>query len=206
MVGERARGLLAVDLGLLRRRGRSASIQRVLADRKMPGARWFEGAELNYAEHIFRGKGDDEVGGAVRLGAARADRDHLGRAARARRGGRRRAAGARRRPRRPRRRLPAERPRGPDRVPRHRQHRRDLVELLAGLRPRQRRRPLRPDRAEGDVRGGRLPLRRQGLRPARDGRRDRGPDPEPGAHGRRSLPERLAGPEPTGGRRRQPPR
>jgi acetoacetyl-CoA synthetase len=26
----------------------------VLAERKMPGARWFSGAELNYAEHIFR--------------------------------------------------------------------------------------------------------------------------------------------------------
>ena len=34
---------------------------RVLVERKMPGARWFEGAELNYAEHVFRGKGDDEV-------------------------------------------------------------------------------------------------------------------------------------------------
>jgi acetoacetyl-CoA synthetase len=33
----------------------------VLTERTMPGARWFEGAELNYAEHIFRGKGDDEV-------------------------------------------------------------------------------------------------------------------------------------------------
>jgi acetoacetyl-CoA synthetase len=33
----------------------------VLAERTMPGARWFEGAELNYAEHIFRGKADDEV-------------------------------------------------------------------------------------------------------------------------------------------------
>ena len=33
----------------------------VLAERVMPGARWFEGARLNYAEHIFRGKGDDEV-------------------------------------------------------------------------------------------------------------------------------------------------
>ena len=32
-----------------------------LAERVMPGAKWFEGAELNYAEHIFRGKGDDEV-------------------------------------------------------------------------------------------------------------------------------------------------
>jgi acetoacetyl-CoA synthetase len=27
----------------------------------MPGARWFEGAELNYAEHIFRGKDEHEV-------------------------------------------------------------------------------------------------------------------------------------------------
>ncbi len=28
----------------------------VLGDRKMPGARWFEGAELNYAEQVFRRK------------------------------------------------------------------------------------------------------------------------------------------------------
>jgi acetoacetyl-CoA synthetase len=27
---------------------------RVLSDRKMPGAGWFQGAELNYAEHVFR--------------------------------------------------------------------------------------------------------------------------------------------------------
>jgi len=33
----------------------------VLAERVMPGARWFEGANLNYAEHIFRGKADTEV-------------------------------------------------------------------------------------------------------------------------------------------------
>jgi acetoacetyl-CoA synthetase len=33
----------------------------VLAERKMPGARWFEGAELNYAQHLFRGKRDDET-------------------------------------------------------------------------------------------------------------------------------------------------
>jgi acetoacetyl-CoA synthetase len=33
----------------------------VLAERAMPGARWFEGAELNYAEHIFRGKDEHEV-------------------------------------------------------------------------------------------------------------------------------------------------
>ena len=35
--------------------------EEVLAERVMPGARWFEGARLNYAEHIFRGKLEDEV-------------------------------------------------------------------------------------------------------------------------------------------------
>ncbi len=33
----------------------------VLEERVMPGAKWFPGVELNYAEHIFRGKADDEV-------------------------------------------------------------------------------------------------------------------------------------------------
>jgi acetoacetyl-CoA synthetase len=33
----------------------------VLVERTMPGARWFPGAELNYAKHIFRGKRDDDV-------------------------------------------------------------------------------------------------------------------------------------------------
>jgi len=34
-----------------------------LADRRMPGARWFPGARLNYAEHVLRmpGRADDEV-------------------------------------------------------------------------------------------------------------------------------------------------
>ncbi len=30
--------------------------ERVLSSHEMPGARWFEGAEINYAEHVFRGK------------------------------------------------------------------------------------------------------------------------------------------------------
>jgi len=33
----------------------SRGYERVLAERKMPGARWFEGAELNYAENMLRG-------------------------------------------------------------------------------------------------------------------------------------------------------
>src|SRR5262249_30263991 len=38
-----------------------ASYDQVLAERVMPDARWFEGASLNYVEHIFRDKADDDV-------------------------------------------------------------------------------------------------------------------------------------------------
>jgi len=33
----------------------------VLGNREMPGAEWFPGTRLNYAEHVFTGKEDDEV-------------------------------------------------------------------------------------------------------------------------------------------------
>ena len=33
----------------------------VLADRRMPGAQWFPGSQLNYAEHVFRGREDRAV-------------------------------------------------------------------------------------------------------------------------------------------------
>ena len=36
----------------------SEPYERVLASRAMPGAEWFPGARLSYAEHIFRGKDD----------------------------------------------------------------------------------------------------------------------------------------------------
>ena len=39
----------------------SAPYTDVLPNRAMPGARWFPGAELNYAEHPFRDKPDDEI-------------------------------------------------------------------------------------------------------------------------------------------------
>ena len=32
----------------------STSYRQVLSDRSMPGAKWFSGSELNYAEHVFR--------------------------------------------------------------------------------------------------------------------------------------------------------
>ncbi|HEY6693858.1 MAG TPA: acetoacetate--CoA ligase [Solirubrobacteraceae bacterium] len=36
--------------------GVQGTYDQVLADRRMPGAVWFPGAEVNYAEHLFRGK------------------------------------------------------------------------------------------------------------------------------------------------------
>jgi len=39
----------------------STPYRAVLAERRMPGARWFEGASLNYAEHVFRNRYDDDV-------------------------------------------------------------------------------------------------------------------------------------------------
>ena len=37
----------------------STPYDRVLGDRTMPGARWFEGAELNYAENLLAGRPDE---------------------------------------------------------------------------------------------------------------------------------------------------
>jgi acetoacetyl-CoA synthetase len=39
----------------------SQPYERVLARREMPGAQWFPGARLSYAEHFFRGRDDDQV-------------------------------------------------------------------------------------------------------------------------------------------------
>jgi acetoacetyl-CoA synthetase len=39
----------------------SRPYERVLAGRAMPGAEWFPGAQLSYAEHIFRGRDDADV-------------------------------------------------------------------------------------------------------------------------------------------------
>ncbi len=39
----------------------STPYSQVLTERAMPGASWFAGAELNFAEHIFRDKAADEV-------------------------------------------------------------------------------------------------------------------------------------------------
>lgn len=39
----------------------SSPYKKVLNNRKMPGAKWFEGAKLNYTEHVFRHSNPDEV-------------------------------------------------------------------------------------------------------------------------------------------------
>jgi acetoacetyl-CoA synthetase len=39
----------------------SEPYERVLTTHEMPGARWFPGARLSYAEHVFRGRDDGEV-------------------------------------------------------------------------------------------------------------------------------------------------
>jgi acetoacetyl-CoA synthetase len=39
----------------------SRTYERVLSSHEMPGARWFEGAELNYAENMLAGRDRDEV-------------------------------------------------------------------------------------------------------------------------------------------------
>ncbi len=41
--------------------GVEGGYDRVLAASEMPGAEWFPGARVNYAEHLFRGKDDGEV-------------------------------------------------------------------------------------------------------------------------------------------------
>lgn len=38
----------------------SAPYTRVLSERRMPGARWFPGSRLNYAEHVFRDRPEEE--------------------------------------------------------------------------------------------------------------------------------------------------
>jgi acetoacetyl-CoA synthetase len=39
----------------------SEPYERVLTSRRMPGAEWFPGARLSYAEHVFRGRDADDV-------------------------------------------------------------------------------------------------------------------------------------------------
>ena len=112
--------LLGVDLGVLRASGRRRRTSACSASRAMPGAEWFPGARLNYAEHVFRDRrARRRSRSCTRPSCARCAemtwgelREHdRARSPPALRAPRRRA-------RRPRRRLPAEHPRDRRRVPR----------------------------------------------------------------------------------------
>ena len=155
----------------------------------MPGARWFEGAELNYAENLLRrpaGRAAVALQDASELRelSALTTGELRSQVARRRRGD----ARARSRAGRPGRRVHAEHPRGHHRLPRDRVDRRDLVELLARLRRQLGRRPLRPDRAEAPLLRRRLPLQRPRLRPPRRRRRAARRDADRRARGRPRLP------------------
>ena len=147
----------------------------VLASREMPGAVWFPGARLNYAEHLVgRDEDADRVAVVAQSQTRPGDGADLRRAARAGGAGSGGPAAAGRRPRRPRRRLHAQHPRDARGLHRHRQPGSDLGRLRPRVRRPQRHRPLRPDRAQGDADRGRLRLPRPLRQP-------------PGARSRRSA-------------------
>ena len=166
LVRHRSRGVLGLDLGLLRdSRARAvrarARIARDARRRVVPGC----------ADQLRRAHGRPRrgrrrlVGGRRALADARAGRADVRRPARAGRAGPRRPAGARRAARRPRRRVPAERPGDARRLPRRGEPRCGLGDVPAGVRSAERAQPARPARADGAVRRRRLPLRRQARRP-----------------------------------------
>ena len=59
LVGRRPRGLLVLDLGLLRRPGRRRLRARRSAAARCPAPSGSPATSLNYAEHVFAGKDDD---------------------------------------------------------------------------------------------------------------------------------------------------
>ena len=165
----------------------------VLASREMPGASWFPGTQLNYAEHAFRDRADDALA-IIAGGEDREDAEWTwGELRDADPADRRRAAGPGRRARRPRRGLHAEHPRDRGGLPGDRFARRGLVELLAGLRRAQRDRPLRADRAEGAAGGPQVPLQRQAVRPLAGAGGDHGRDVGEHRRARRGLVGRAGG-------------
>ena len=138
-----------------------------LGSREMPGAQWFPGATLNYAEHALTpgpGRADDDVAlvfareDGVERDVTHAElRDQVGRA----RAGLV-AAGVGRGDR-----VVALAPNcagDPGDVPGRGLARGDLVVLLAGLRGPRGARPVRPDRAVGAAGRRRLLLRREAVR------------------------------------------
>ena len=147
----------------------------------MPGADWFPGARLNYAQHVLRRERPGEDGPVLPVG------DHAARGA-GLAGPRERRPGAGHPaarhggpPRRPGGLLHAEHPADSDRHAGHHQHRRRLDQLLPRLRLARGQRQVRAAGAEGPVLRGQLPLRRPGLRPQRRDGADHRAAARPGA-------------------------
>ena len=127
----------------------------------MPGAEWFPGSRLSYAEHFFRGRDDDTV--AIHHASELRElsqwtwgelREQTARVAAGLR-----AAG--RGPGRPRRGVHAEHPETHRGLPGHGLDRRGVVQRGPGVRRASGDRSLRADRAEGAAGDRRLPLRRE---------------------------------------------
>ena len=131
---------------------------------RMPGARFFADARLNFAAEPAALTTTSSRRSSSATSAARAAALCLPRAARGSRAHRRGPQGGGRRRRRPRGRLRAEPAGSGHRDARHGEHRCDLVIVLAGLRRARRARSLRADRAQGAVHRRRLFLRRQDAR------------------------------------------
>ena len=192
LVGRRARRLLGLDLGATSRSAPRRRTSGCSASREMPGAEWFTGARLNYAENLLAGRPADRL--AIQHASELRELDSLTwgelREAVARTASALRALGVE-----PGDRVVAYMPNVPETLIAFlatRLDRRDLVELLARLRRRQRRRPLRPDRAQAAVLRRRLPLQRPRLRPPRGRRRAARGDADGRAHRRPALPRPRA--------------
>ena len=78
LVGRRARALLGRRSGTFYDVRASVPPRAVLERRRMPGARWFEGAQLNYAEHVLRLRRRRPDGDRGRAGGRRRRGDHVG--------------------------------------------------------------------------------------------------------------------------------
>ena len=186
VVGDRAGGVLGLDLGLLRG-SRLDAVYRGPRRANDAGRGVVQRRRAQLRGEPAADRRRRRARGAARRGGWRAREHHPGRAARPGRRVRGRPALPRGGARRPRRRLPPKLARGADRVPRDRVDRSDLVELLARLRGRLGRRPLRSDRAQDPARGRRVHVRGARLRPHGGRRRTSSARSRPSS-GRCSIP------------------
>ena len=171
VVGGRARPRSGPRSGTTSTCSASAGTGRCWPAARCPTSSWFAGTTLNYARNALRRPRTASRTGPRSIYRVRGGPERARSATRelARRGGQGARGPARRSASTAGDRVAAYLPNIPEALiapAGHRQPRRDLDVLLAGLRRAQRDRPVRPDRAQGADRGRRLRLRRQAVRPA----------------------------------------